>query len=163
MTKYDDASWHFESTPEGDDSTRWDMAAAHIGAYVKWCLLKGWVGELDPGGELDSEVIQSMRYGGKTGTEFLMEHWDGCFFDELLNTEGNAFSNEYYESNTYFGDLERVAGIQALTVPESEYDLDRLYKILDKRYSMWLARTQTRRASSTAVEESPSKPWWKFW
>jgi|GEM_PF-2553458 hypothetical protein len=185
--KYDDASWHYDSTPEFEDDERWAVAAAHIGVYLKWCLLQGWAGELHTEDEADQNMVEQVISGNMTGAEFLIQQCDCQFTNEELNDEGNAFTS-YYFADHYPEDLESVAREQILSAPESEYDFDALREIFDRQYGEWLAENPLvapPRVSPAEVSPSPAetqstsdhptfneaqtenaqkdKPWWKVW
>jgi len=180
--KYDDASWHYDSTPEFEDEERWAVAAAHIGVYLKWCLIQGWAGELHTKDEADQAIVEQVQAGNMTGADFLMQQCDGKFTNEDLNDEGNAFT-AYYYADIYPEDLESVARDAILSAPESEYDFPALSEIIDRQYAEWFAEnplvapprvsdpaikpepTETV-TTSTPIEKSDSqndKPWWKVW
>jgi len=181
--KYDDASWHFDSTPEfEEEDERWVIAAAHIGVYLKWCLLQGWAGQLHTEEESDRAIVEQVKSGDMTGAEFLIQQCDCKFTDEDLNDEGNAFTAFYY-ADIYPEDLESVARDSILSAPESEYDFPALSEIIDRQYAEWFAenplvappRIVTPAENPVAPESSSppdlteqtdsstNKPWWKLW
>ena len=151
--KYDDASWHFASTPEGADDERWKVAAAHIGAYMKCCLLRGWAGEIHTTDETSAEAVAAVRSGAMSGTEFCITYCDCKFTDEDLTEEGNAFTAYYYEG-AYLDDAEQVIDGQLLASSEESYDGERLQTIFDQRYSEWV--------STGRPAKKTKKAWWKF-
>ena len=135
--KYDDASWHYESTPAGSKTDRWAVAAAHIGIYLKWCMERGWAGEIHTNSEA-SGILELLLAGKLTGSEFLLQECDGKFTDEDLNAEGNRFTASYFE-NQYADDLESVVGNAILSLHEKKYDYPSIKRLLDQRYTEWLS------------------------
>ena len=164
--KYDDASWHIESTPDGPEDERWDAAAAHIAVYLRWCLLKGWAGELHTSDADSVDSIKAVLAGTMRATEFLSTHCDSKLMDEDLNDEGNAFTAFYYDSG-YADDLEHLSGGGVLSLPEESYDLSRFQEVLDKRYAEWVAAgrpaEKPARPQDPSEPRKPKKPWWKMW
>jgi hypothetical protein len=98
MPKYDDASWHYggdfpaELPPEN--------GATHIGFFVSWCIDNDLISafQLEEAGE----DVQRVKNREITGRDFLLQYCDGKFTDEDLNNLGNAFAQDYYESETEF-------------------------------------------------------------
>jgi hypothetical protein len=158
--KYDDAEWHFDSTPLGPDDARWAVASAHIGTYLKWCVEKGWAGEIHTEGEPGKDAVDSLKDGTITGSDFLVRECDCQFTDEDLVTEGNLFTAYYYDK--YAEDLQSIVGIALLTAPESEYDFPKLCRLLDQRYDEWVAQGRPEKSKQERAEKS-TKPWWKLW
>lgn len=152
--KFDDASWHYDSTPKGSEEKRWDVAAAHIGIYLKWCLLKGWAGELHTEDETSAEAVEAVKTGTMTGTKFLIEQCDCKLTNEDLSDEGLAFTSYYYD-DLYPHDAEPLIDGKMLSSPEEKYDFARLSAVIDKRYADWL--------SAGRPAKMAKKPWWKLW
>ncbi|MCB9913350.1 MAG: hypothetical protein H7A46_22765 [Verrucomicrobiales bacterium] len=152
--KYDDASWHFESTPEGSEDERWKAAAAHIGVYLKWCLVRGWASPLLLEGDEDAARVEQVRSGSLTGTAFLNDWCDSKFIDDLLVDEANAFTAYYYNGD-YISDVELLVRGKLLSAAEEAYDFPRLQKVMDTRYDEWV--------SLGRPSKKPKKPWWKIW
>ena len=150
--KYDDASWHYESTPEGPEEERWNVAAAHIGVYLKWCLLKGWAGELHTDDEFGTAALEKVRSAEMTGTEFFISHCDCKFTDEDLVEEGNDFTTYYYEGD-FASDVESLENGKLLSSPEGDFDYSRLSELFDRRYEEWV---------SSGRPTAKKKPWWKL-
>lgn len=152
--KYDDGSWHYESTTEGPEEARWEAACAHLGVYLKWCILKGWIGELHTSDDYSREALEAVKSGKMSATQFVIEQCDCQLNDEDLNEEGNRFTAYYMEAG-FIDDLSSVAADQLMSAPESEYDYQALSGLFDHRHSEWV--------SSGYPAKPPSKPWWKFW
>jgi len=152
--KYEDASWHYDSTPEGPDDQRWEAASAHIGVYLKWCILRGWAGELHTSDEFGQKAILAVKSGESSGAKFLIDQCDGKFTDEDLIEEGNQFTSYYMEAS-FIDDVCSIAGDQLMRVPESKYDFGALSQVFEQRHKSW--------ESGERQEEQVPKPWWKLW
>lgn len=152
--KYDDASWHYDSTPEGPDDQRWEAASAHIGVYLKWCILRGWAGDVHTGDEFGQKALRGVKSGEISGTKFLIDQCDCKFTDDDLTDEGNHFTSYYMEAG-FIDDVSSIVGDQLMSVPESEYNFEALSRMFEKRHKSW--------ASGDLMEEQAPKPWWKFW
>jgi hypothetical protein len=140
--KYDDASWHSGGQfPSGSPP---EYGGTHIGLFLKWCILKGWAGELHTGE--DGADIERVRRNEMTGTQFLFKNCDGKFTDEDLSAEGNAFTAKYYPDN-YLGDYADLFAELLYVAAEQDHDFKKLASMLDRRLS-----EQTKGAR---------KPWWK--
>jgi hypothetical protein len=150
--KYDDASWHYESTQEGPEDERWNVAAAHIGVYLKWCLLRGWAGELHTCDDFGTAGLKKVQSAEMTGTEFFISHCDCKFTDEDLDDEGNAFTAYYYEGD-FVSDLESIEEGKVLSSPEGNFDFNRLSELFNRRYEEWV---------SSGRPATKKKPWWRF-
>lgn len=142
--KYDDASWHSGGEfPEGSPP---EYGGTHIGMLLKWCLLKGWAGELHL--QDSNEDLKAVINGAMTGTEFLFRNCDGKFTDEDLNDEGNAFVGTYYgENGPYLADFAEEFGGQMYIASENEHDFQKFSRMVDRRYDKQSSQRK--------------KPWWK--
>lgn len=150
--KYDDAKWHFESTPEGDKDTRWNQAAAHIGVYLRCCFAQGWIGEQHAEDDAARLAAREVIAGIRTGTDFLITYSDCRLLDDDLSEEGNAFTAYYYDKE-YTADIEPFIKGELLNVSEAQYDYLKIKAVFDKRYAEWVAQGRPAKA----------KAWWRFW
>ena len=135
--KYDDASWQFESVPEGLPR---EAAGTHIGMFQTWALLKGLAGTKY---QTDfPDVIPQLQQRSITPSSNLWDNCDGVFMDDDLNEVGNAFTRAYFdfENGLYLSDYEAtVAGKSATLfhVPDSWETFDALKPVLDRRFEQW--------------------------
>ena len=152
--KYDDASWHFDSTQKITDEERWNIASAHIAVYLRCCFAQGWLGELHLEDESSRLDAQKVLTASMTATEFFITHCDCKFTDEDLNREGNAFTM-YYFNRHYPEDLENKECIngELLSSTEDKYNYPKIKEIFDQRYAKWLSKEKS----------ATKKPKWKFW
>jgi hypothetical protein len=144
--KYDDASWH--SGGEFPEGSAPEYGGTHIGLLLKWCLLRGWAGELHL--QESAEDLRKLLGGEMTGTEFLFRNCDGKFTDEDLNEEGNAFVANYYgNEGPYLSDYAETFGDLMYVASESRHDFGKFSQMVEHRYN-----------ASTGGNK---KPWWKRW
>lgn len=128
--KYDDATWHYDNTSQIGKPN--EYAATHIGLFLKWCILKGWAGELHT--EEDADELASVIEGTMSGTDFLTSYCDCQLTDEDLNEEGNLFAQQYYgPDGQYLNDYARVFREHMYKSPESEVDFEVFSKMMNAR------------------------------
>jgi hypothetical protein len=135
--KYDDATWHSGAKfPAGSPP---EYGGTHIGLLLKWCLLKGWAGELHL--QESAGDLQKLFSGELTGTDFLFRNCDGKFTDEDLNDEGNAFIASYYgEDGPYLEDYAELFGDLMYVANEREHDFGKFSRMVDERYKATTGR-----------------------
>lgn len=155
MTKYDDASWHYEGDFPADLSL--EHGATHIGMLLAWCIQNDLLAQ-----ELNEELqeeIRDVKNHSLTGASFLLTCFDGKLTEEDLNESGNAFIRDYYDEETAFAtkfkdylyDYAQVFGIR---ITDGYLDHDQLYRventwsnyelllpILEQRFKEWQSYT----------------------
>jgi len=146
---YDKAKYHFESIEENQ--------LPEIQAYVHTGLYLGW---LVDNNLLDSEFINDFgqdipKFKNKeiTGSQLLFL-WDGALIDDMLNEEGNKFSQYYFDFDhgQYITDYEThmTQNLQSIFHVEDTWENHETVKdFVNKRYSTW--------------KNTESKSWWKIW
>jgi hypothetical protein len=136
MGNIDRADWHYGGDyPPGLPP---ENAGTHIGIYLAWIIHRS----------LGSKTLQ--KYAGAiyqqvlnrqaTGRDLLLTELDEKFFPELLNQEAREFTRDYYESNEYVVDYDRVLGGDLETlyhVEDSWENYDRMAPVLDQRLQAW--------------------------
>ncbi len=136
---YDRIDWH--SNGEGfPKQANPEDGGTHIGMFLTWIIQNDFVGELYR--EMSQESLTHVKNRRMTGRDFLIEECDSKFYDEILNEEGNSFTQFYYEgdgNDSYFGDYAEV-----FTECDNVYDVentwqnyDRIMPVIDKRYQEW--------------------------
>lgn len=98
MPKYDDASWHYGGDFPAELPQ--ENGATHIGFFVSWCIDNDLISDFQL--EEAGEDVQRVKDRAITGRDFLLQYCDGKFTDEDLNDLGNAFAQDYYESESEF-------------------------------------------------------------
>lgn len=96
---YDKAEWHYEGDfPEELDE---DQGFVHTGMYLGWVIDNNLYSKEFK--EVSSNEIAKFKQNLLSGTEIYM-NWDGVLASDMLSKEGNAFTQDYYESGIYFED-----------------------------------------------------------
>lgn len=97
MANIDHADWHYGGNyPAGLPP---ENAGTHIGIYLAWIINR----ELGSKAlvKLGAETYQKLLRREATGRDLLLTELDEKFFSRLLNSEGGAFTRDYYETNDY--------------------------------------------------------------
>jgi hypothetical protein len=132
----DRADWHYGGDyPSGLPP---ENGGTHIGIYLAWIIHR----------QLGSKTLE--KYGGATlqrvlrreatGRDLLFAELDEKFFPELLTKEGRAFTRDYYETNEYVNDYDRVLGEALETlyhVDDTWENYDKMVPLLDERLEAW--------------------------
>ncbi len=130
--KHDDAEWHSGGDfPKGSPP---EYGVTHIALFLKWCFLKGWVGESHKD-EREAKDLQLLLEGKLSATEFFLKYCDGKLNDNDLNETGNNFAREYYgDDGLYFDDYIKYFGDLMYVAPDSDHDFKKYSAILEYRY-----------------------------
>lgn len=139
--KYDDASWHYGGNFPVDLPP--EAGAIHTGMFLAWAILSGLVGALHQAES--QEVITRLEQRRITPGEFFIQACDEKFTDEDLNEEGNAFTQEYYDSKAglYLNDYEEVLGGELATlyhIADTWDNYDLIKPVLDRRFAEWRSK-----------------------
>jgi hypothetical protein len=132
----DRADWHYGGNyPSGLPQ---ENGGTHIGIYLAWIIQR----------QLGSKTLE--KYAGvmfqrvlhrqATGRDLLFSELDEKFFPELLTKEARAFTRDYYETNEYVNDYDRVLGGTLETlyhVDDTWENYDKMAPILDERLRTW--------------------------
>ncbi len=110
--------------------------------FLAWAIFSGLVSD-----ELRemNEAVDALSARAITPGAFFFQVCDGKLWDADLNTEGNAFAEDYYASNTYYEDYESVLGSNYPTlyhVPDNWDAFARLTPTLDARLASWRSRAR---------------------
>ncbi|MDR2293809.1 MAG: hypothetical protein LBE05_01180 [Microbacterium sp.] len=141
MTKYDDASWHYGGIYPADLPD--EAAATHIGVFVAWCLLNGYLD--DEAAEDFADELEDLRARSITPGRFLLHVMDEKFVSSDLSEGGNAFTIAYYQGSEgdsrYIDDF--VAAFDTDTtdiyrVPDTWDVFDRIAERIAARHAAWL-------------------------
>ena len=151
MTKYDDASWHFNGEFPSDLPK--ENGATHIGYFLAWCIDNKLLSDFQKE-EFPNEVNQVLNRQ-ITGRDFVLNYCDGQLIDEDLNQIGNEFAADYYEDNgefatrvaSYLKDFTVAAELyfqefkltftSAYHVEDSWEFYDAFRTLIDMRFSQW--------------------------
>jgi hypothetical protein len=135
--KYDDTSWHYGEKFPSD--LRADAACIHIGMFVAWCFLNGFIGDVH---KKTPEILEELLDRYKTPGVWFMENCDGKFTDEDLSKVGNKFAQSYYNTNPspYLDDYKSTMNKNRPTIyhaPDSWQFYDRLAPKIETRFKLW--------------------------
>ena len=145
---YDKAKYHHGGQFPPDQTI--EQAMVHTGMYLGWIIDTGLYSE-----ELaeDQETIGAFKARKMSGPQ-VYQKYNGCFTEGMLNDEGNAFSQFYYdiECGRYLADYEDTLcqGLPSLYhVKDTWENYYRIKAVIDTRFLGWKKR-------------SGPKPW-VFW
>lgn len=136
MANIDHADWHYGGNyPAGLPP---ENAGTHIGIYLAWIINR----ELGSKAlvKLGAETYQKLLRREATGRDLLLTELDEKFFSRLLNSEGGAFTRDYYETNDYVNDYDLVLGgeLESLYHVQDTWDnYDKMAARLDERLAAW--------------------------
>lgn len=136
MANIDRADWHYGGNyPPGLPP---ENGGTHIGIYLAWIIHRdlGSQALREYAGEMHQRVLK--RHA--TGRDLLLAELDEKFFPELLSREGKAFTHDYYETDEYLTDYDRVLGGELETlyhVEDTWENYDRMAPVLDERLAAW--------------------------
>jgi len=160
--KYDDASWHYGGDFPQDLPA--EAGGTHIGMFLTWSLLNGLDGSIWAD-EFPQDIPRLVKKEVTPG-QFFMNFADEKFVDEMLNDEGNAFAEAYYNVS-YLDDYESVLAANLPTcyhVADSWANYDRLSPMIASRFDLWKrGELKDEAAINIDFEKVLNKPWWKFW
>lgn len=136
MTNIDRADWHYGGTYPKDLPP--ENGGTHIGIYLAWIIRR------DLGSkqlkEYAGEKLDALRRREITGRDLLFSELDEKFFPTLLTKEGRSFTHDYYESQQYLNDYDRILGGDLETlyhVADSWANYDKIEGVLDERLAAW--------------------------
>jgi hypothetical protein len=136
MASIDRMDWHYGG--DYPDNLPQENAGTHIGMFLTWIIDKDLIGEMHR--EDSQEAIQKVLNRQMTGREFLTQECDEKFWEEDLNEEGYAFTQHYYESDSYIQDYADTLATDVDNIYEVENtweNYDKLKPVIDKRYGQW--------------------------
>jgi hypothetical protein len=146
MSKYDDASWHYEGDFPEDLQPL--SGATHIGMLLTWIIEMDLYSE--EVAEDCSEELKAVKEKTMTGATCLMQCFDGTLSDFELNDAGNEFISAYYDDETtfsrlyasylqdYTNELNADARYESLYYIEDSWDNYAILKpIISQRFEEW--------------------------
>lgn len=146
---YDKAKYHYDGDYPEDLPI--EQAFVHAGMYLGWLIDNDLCSDEFKSDYKDKicEFKEKRLSGAK-----IYEDCDGCLMDDMLNDEGNNFTQFYFDQ--YLNDYEAIAdaaklpSVYHLLDAWENYDL--VKKIIDLRYNEW-----------KKGERGGGSKWWKFW
>lgn len=137
---YDKAKYHYGGQFPPDQTI--EQATVHTGMYLGWIIDMGLYSE-----ELasETEMIDAFKDRKMTGPQ-MYQKCNGCFTESMLNEEGNAFSQFYYdiEIGRYLADYEDTLcqDLPSLYhVKDSWENYYRIKAVIDTRFLGWKKKT----------------------
>ena len=137
MGYFDRADWHYLGNYPQDLPR--ENGATHIGMFLAWAIQRGLDNE--SARKRNLAALELVRQREMTGAEFLLKRCDEKFGKFVLNDEGNAFTEAYYEAQ-YADDYERILRGDLPTiyhVQNSWENFDKIAEVIDRRYEDWRA------------------------
>ena len=141
VTKYDDASWHYNGDfPEDLEPA---AGATHFALFAACCFLHGMASD-----ELQSEAGAQLRALGRkelTPGGFIMAVCDEKLTSDDLNAEGNAFAVAYFmgrdDESAYIDDfLDVFEDYESVyETPDTWASYKLISVIIDEQYRDWVA------------------------
>ena len=140
---YDRADWHYGGDYPKDLPP--ENGGTHIGMFLAWIITRNLESALLR--EVSPIALDAVRKREITGRDYLFDQCDEKFIDQDVSDEGNAFTQAYYEANTYLEDYERVLG-QGLAslyeVPDTWANFDVIAPVIDDRFRRWKDRERSK-------------------
>lgn len=138
--KYDDLGWH--QNDDFPDDSPGEYAGTHIALIMKWCFIKGWVGDIYLEDKKAREDVEKVVSGKMRAIDFLLYWGDGKLFSDSFTEEGNQFLSFYYGSNRYFDDYVSLFGEKLFLSSEEEHDFDLLADVIEERFKKFALLNQ---------------------
>ncbi|MGZ5232475.1 MAG: DUF7832 domain-containing protein [Burkholderiales bacterium] len=142
---YDKAKWHYDGDYPADLPQ--SQAFVHTGLFLGWLIDQTLISEEfleDFGAEMERFKRREI-----TGPR-LFELCDGALVDDMLNDEGNAFAEHYFDLQTgkFVKDYEEIFCKRLPSmyhVEDSWANYDKLKQRVDERYAAWKQPPKKRR------------------
>ncbi|MBI2393509.1 MAG: hypothetical protein HYV09_28270 [Deltaproteobacteria bacterium] len=157
MTIYDKAKYHEDSCAEAGLPYR--QAMNHSGLFVAWLVHHGLLAD-----EVSKDMVRAVRARKKPASTIL-EWYDGCLADDMLNEEGRAFTARYFDFDRgeYLKDFERVLARGAEStfhVAESWHNYDLIAPTIEARYRRFKGEDVPLPPPPEAKPETVGPTWW---
>ena len=136
-SKYDDAEWHYETDDFPADAPL-DNGYVHIGFYLTWAAERDLLSEFF---REETRVALAAVLNRIQSPILLIQIWDGKLVDDMLNDEGNAFSQAQYEAilSDYIR-WQEGEGLEPYGVAPTWENYDSLKPVLDRRLKEWRSK-----------------------
>ncbi len=161
---YDKAKYHFESVRE--HGLPEIHAYIHTGFFVGW-LIENELLDEEFAEECEEEIARFRKH--ELSAPQLFRLWDGALVDDMLNDEGNAFAQAYFDfqKGRYIQDYsENIAKNlkSEFHVQDSSANFAAAKAIIDDRFRRWKLSLHGGGGRPEATGIAPAKkPWWKIW
>jgi hypothetical protein len=141
---FDKAKWHYQADDYPVDLDE-RQAFVHTGLFLGWIIDAGLYSE-EFAEDFEKE-IRRFKARKMTGPG-VYRVADGVFADDMLNEEGLAFTQTYFdfEKGKYLKDYKKLleAGLSSeYRVPDTWESYDTLKPQIDKRYGAWQKKNRS--------------------
>ena len=138
---YDKAKYHYGGQFPPNQTI--EQALVHTGMYLGWIIDTGLYSEEFAE---DQETISAFKARKMTGAQVYQKH-NGCFTDNMLNDEGNLFSQFYFdiESGRYLADYEDTLcqDLPSLyRVKDTWENYRRIKAVIDAKFLGWKKKSK---------------------
>ncbi len=147
---YDDAAFHQGAPAFLTKRLNPHNGGTHIGMYLAWIILNRL--ESFKLRQVAASPVEEVRSKQLTGREFLFAHCEGRLTSDALNTEAQAFTEFYYETQ-YLHDYDAILVSKATgtyTVADSWANYERLAKVMDQRLRDYRGDSPSAKPASAA-------------
>jgi hypothetical protein len=157
---YDKSKWHDETVAEYGLPE--ENACHHIVFFFRWCIehdfVCAWLSEESP------DDYAAIRDGSLSAVDYFERLLDGCFSDDMLTDEGNAFASAYfdYDAGRYLDDLINTLKGDLPSeyhIPFNEDTYGQMKAVIDGRYAAWKAGDVAR----VSKVKTAKREWWQIW
>ena len=131
---YDKAKWHY-----GGDEFPAELSEihgfTHTGFYLLWLAENNFISDFV---RQDFEAELSATLNRDKSPVHLYEMMDGCLIGDMLNSEGNMFSQSYYEKhylNDYSKTYDEVTDVYYVNPSWENYE--RIVPLISQRFQKW--------------------------
>lgn len=134
---YDKAKWHYDGDYPKELSI--DQAFVHTGMYLGWIIDNQlYSTKFEKEAVADILKFKERKF---TGTQVYM-NWAGVLANDMLNKEGNEFSETYYEEEYVYDYVEAVnADLPTLYHAQDTWENYELIKNrIDQAYKIWKSK-----------------------
>jgi len=133
---YDKAKWHYDGDYPKELSI--DQAFVHTGMYLGW-IIDNQLYSTKFEKEAAADIL-NFKDRKLTGTQVYM-NWAGVLANDMLNKEGNEFSETYYEEEYVYDYGEVVNAVPTLYHVQDTWENYELIKNrIDETYKIWSSK-----------------------
>lgn len=136
---YDKAKYHHDSVLE--EGLPIEQAEVHTAFFLGWIIDNDLYSEMFAQEPREQELIKQYKARKVTALE-VYEWWDTCLVGDMLNDEGNAFAQAYFdfERGKYLSDYQELLARDLPSFFHVEYNWENYETIrsrIDERYKSW--------------------------
>ncbi|WP_192867886.1 hypothetical protein [Thaumasiovibrio subtropicus] len=162
---YDRTDWHSGGDYPKDLPP--ENGGTHIGMFMAWIIKSGLEGEFHFD---NTEELEKVKNEEMTGREYFSLYCDEKLVEDDLGEDANSFANSYYQGGAYFNDYETVLSKNLPTLYHVQDTWENYHKLAPKLTEQFKSWQQMKSKGGVPLNQgkadgnnSPKKPWWKFW